>query len=258
MFAGGKINETEGRSVLHTALRMPRSASLTVDGKNVVADVWKVLDAIKDFSNKVRAGEWKGHTGKPLTDVLCIGIGGSYLGVEFVLEALRTETRAAEKAKGRGLRFLANVDPIDVKRALSGLSAETTLVVIVSKTFTTAETMLNARTVKNWLIKELGTETCVAKHVVACSTATDKTKAFGIDPKNVFGFWDWVGGRFSVWSAVGMLGLSLQYGFEIMQDFLAGAQLMDEHFCNAPPEKNLPLIVGLLSVWNTSCMGYEA
>merc|ERR1719183_3224064 len=165
MFAGSKINETEGRSVLHVALRMPRSASLTVDGKNVVGEVWSVLDRIKGFSDKVRSGEWKGHTGKALTDVLCIGIGGSYLGVEFVLEALRTDAKAAEKAKGRSLRFLANVDPIDVKRALSGLFAETTLVVVVSKTFTTAETMLNARTIKAWLIKELGTDACVAKHV---------------------------------------------------------------------------------------------
>jgi glucose-6-phosphate isomerase len=257
MFVGSKINETEGRSVLHVALRMPRHASLVVDGKNVVAEVWGVLDAIKGFSDKVRSGEWKGHTGKPLTDVLCIGIGGSYLGVEFVLEALRTDPRAEKMAKGRNLRFLANVDPIDVKRALTGLSAETTLVVVVSKTFTTAETMLNARTVKAWLIKELGSETCVAKHVVACSTALEKTKAFGIDPKNVFGFWDWVGGRFSVWSAVGMLGLSLQYGFDIMEEFLQGARAMDEHFCSEPPDKNLPVIIGLLSVWNTSCLGYE-
>merc|ERR1719326_69184 len=156
-----------------------------VDGKDVVPEVWSVLDAIKSFSDKVRSGEWKGHTGKPLTDVVCIGIGGSYLGVDFVFEALKTDPKAAEKANGRGLRFLANVDPIDVKRALTGLSAETTLVVVVSKTFTTAETMLNARTVKSWLIKELGTEDCVAKHVVACSTALDKTKAFGIDPENV-------------------------------------------------------------------------
>merc|ERR1712113_882557 len=140
------------------------------------------------FSNKVRSGEWTGYTGKALTDVVCIGIGGSYLGVEFVFEALKTDPEAAVAAKGRRLRFLANVDPIDVKRALDGLVPETTLVVIISKTFTTAETMLNAKTVKDWLVKELGTADCVGKHVVACSTAMDKTKAFGIDPANVFPF----------------------------------------------------------------------
>jgi len=145
-----------------------------------------------------------------------------------------------------------------VKRALSGLSAETTLVVVISKTFTTAETMLNAKTVKDWIVKELGSEAAVGKHVVACSTALDKTKAFGIDPANVFGFWDWVGGRFSVWSAVGVLPLALQYGFDIVETFLQGANAMDEHFKSAPPEANMPLIMGLLSVWNTSCLGYEA
>eukprot|EP00435_Cladocopium_sp_Y103_P004649 s3240_g1.t1 len=173
--------------------------------------VWKVLDAMKGFSDKVRSGEWKGFTGKALSDVVCIGIGGSYLGVEFVYEALKTDPEAAAAASGRKLRFLANVDPIDVQRALEGLNPETTLVVIISKTFTTAETMLNAKTVKAWLVKAMG-EDCVAKHVVACSTALDKTKAFGIDSNNVFGFWDWVGGRFSVWSAVGVLALSLQQG----------------------------------------------
>mmetsp|Transcript_1440 Transcript_1440/g.4434 ORF Transcript_1440/g.4434 Transcript_1440/m.4434 type:complete len:548 (-) Transcript_1440:129-1772(-) len=257
MFAGERINETEGRPVLHVALRAPRSAVINVDGKNVVPEVWQVLDAMKEFSDKVRSGERVGYTGKPLKDVVCIGIGGSYLGVEFVFEALKTDPAAAAAAEGRRLRFLANVDPIDVKRALDGLVAETTLVIIISKTFTTAETMLNAKTVKDWLVKELGTEDCVAKHVVACSTALDKTKAFGIDPANVFGFWDWVGGRFSCWSAVGTLALSLQYGFDIVQKFHEGARAMDEHFLNAPPKENLPLIMGLLSVWNCSVLGYE-
>eukprot|EP00437_Effrenium_voratum_P069548 CAMPEP_0181512586 /NCGR_PEP_ID=MMETSP1110-20121109/62050_1 /TAXON_ID=174948 /ORGANISM="Symbiodinium sp., Strain CCMP421" /LENGTH=543 /DNA_ID=CAMNT_0023642407 /DNA_START=37 /DNA_END=1669 /DNA_ORIENTATION=- len=254
MFAGEKINETEGRAVLHPALRAPRDA---VDGQNVVPEVWKVLDAMKGFSDKVRSGEWKGHTGKALTDVVCIGIGGSYLGVEFVYEALKTCPEAAAAANGRKLRFLANVDPIDVKRALEGLNAETTLVVIISKTFTTAETMLNAKTVKAWLVKELGSEDCVAKHVVACSTALDKTKAFGIDSNNVFGFWDWVGGRFSVWSAVGVLALSLQYGFGTVNQFLEGGHAMDEHFQKASAKENLPLILGLLDVWNGSLLGYE-
>merc|ERR550525_1481101 len=207
MFAGEKINGTEGRSVLHVALRAPRDKKIEVDGVDQVAEVWKVLDGIKAFTDKVRSGEWKGHTGKPLTDVVAIGIGGSYLGVEFVFEALRTDPEAAVAAKGKRLRFLANVDPIDVKRALEGLNAETTLVLVISKTFTTAETMLNAKTVKQWLVNALG-EAAVPKHVVACSTALDKTNAFGIDPANVFGFWDWVGGRFSCWSAVGVLSLS--------------------------------------------------
>eukprot|EP00929_Paragymnodinium_shiwhaense_P103577 TRINITY_DN6718_c0_g2_i1.p1 TRINITY_DN6718_c0_g2~~TRINITY_DN6718_c0_g2_i1.p1 ORF type:complete len:807 (-),score=203.55 TRINITY_DN6718_c0_g2_i1:100-2520(-) len=257
MFSGDKINETEDRSVLHVALRAPRGSTINSDGKNVVPDVWKVLDGIKGFSDKVRSGEWKGHTGKALTDVVCIGIGGSYLGVEFVFEALKTDPKASQKAAGRRMRFLANVDPIDVRRALAGLNAETTLVVVISKTFTTAETMLNAKTVKEWIIKELGTDQAVAKHVVACSTALDKTKAFGIDSANVFGFWDWVGGRFSVWSAVGALPLALQYGFGVFEEFCTGARSMDEHFRSAAPESNLPMLVGLLSLWNASCLGYE-
>lgn len=256
MFAGEKINETEGRSVLHVALRAANKV-IEVDGKDQVAEVWKVADAMMKFTDRVRSGEWKGHTGKPLTDVVCIGIGGSFLGVEFVFEALKTDPKAAAAAAGRRLRFLANVDPIDVKRALEGLNAETTLVLVLSKTFTTAETMLNARTVKDWLIKELGSPDCIAKHVAAASTALDKTKAFGIDDANVFGFWDWVGGRFSVCSAVGILALSLQYSFVIMEEFLKGCAAMDQHFLTAPPRENLPTILGLLAVWNASCLGYE-
>jgi len=257
MYEGVKINETEGRPVLHVALRAARDASICVDGKNVVPEVWSVLDGMKAFSEKVRKGEWVGHTGKRLTDVVCIGIGGSYLGVEFVFEALKTDPEAAVAAQGRRLRFLANVDPIDVKRALEGLNAETTLVLVVSKTFTTAETMLNAKTVKEWLIKELGSPDCVAKHVAACSTALDKTAAFGIDSNNVFGFWDWVGGRFSCWSAVGVMPLSLQYGFDTVMKFHDGGRAMDQHFLTAPPKENLPLVMGLLSVWNVSVLKYE-
>jgi len=257
MFEGTKINETEGRAVLHCALRASRDTVINVDGKNVVPEVHAVLDAMKAFSEKVRSGSFVGYTGKPLTDVVCIGIGGSYLGVEFVFEALKTEPAAAEAAKGRRLRFLANVDPIDVSRALEGLKAETTLVIIISKTFTTAETMLNARTIKAWLIKELGTDAAIAKHVVACSTALPKTKAFGIDDANVFGFWDWVGGRFSVCSAVGVLPLALQYGFDTVRVFLDGAAAMDKHFTSAPAEKNLPTLMALLTVWNATCLGYE-
>jgi len=257
MYEGAKINETEGRSVLHVALRAARDAVINSDGANVVPEVWGVLDSMKAFSEKVRSGVWTGQTGKKLTDVVAIGIGGSYLGVEFVYEALRTDPDAAKAAEGRRVRFLANVDPIDVKRALEGLNAETTLVVIVSKTFTTAETMLNARTVKEWLIKELGSPDCIAKHVAACSTALDKTAAFGIDPANVFGFWDWVGGRFSCWSAVGVLALSLQYGFDTVMRFHEGGRDMDKHFLTAPARENLPMIMGLLSVWNVSVLKHE-
>jgi len=239
------------------ALRAARDASIVVDGTNVVPEVWGVLDGMKAFSEKVRSGEWVGYTGKTLTDVVAIGIGGSYLGVEFVFEALKTHPEAAELAKGRRLRFLANVDPIDVARATDGLNPETTLVLIVSKTFTTAETMLNARTMKDWLIKGLGNPDCIAKHVAACSTALDKTAAFGIDSNNVFGFWDWVGGRFSCWSAVGVLPLALQYGFDMVSKFHEGGREMDQHFLNAPAKENLPLIMGLLSVWNVSILKYE-
>lgn len=257
MFSGEYINETEVRPALHVALRAPRDAVINVDGKNVVPEVWEVKDKMKAFSDKIRSGELKGFTGKPLTDVLAIGIGGSYLGVEFVNEALKTDPEASKLCEGRKLKFLANVDPIDSKRALEGLNAETTLVLVVSKTFTTAETMLNARTVKEWLIKELGSPDCIAKHVAAASTALDKTAAFGIDSNNVFGFWDWVGGRFSVWSAVGVLPLSLQYGFDMVSQFLDGGAAMDNHFMSAPMAENLPTLAGLLSVWNASCLGYE-
>lgn len=181
MFAGEHINSTEDRAVLHVATRAPRGAKLVADGKDVVPDVWEVLDKIKAFSEKVRSGEWVGATGKPLTSVVAIGIGGSFLGPLFVHTALRTDQESAELASGRQLRFLANVDPIDVARALNGLSPETTLVVVVSKTFTTVETMLNARTVRTWLTAELGAE-AVAKHMVAVSTNLKLVKEFGIDP----------------------------------------------------------------------------
>lgn len=206
----------------------------------------------------MRSGEWVGVTGKPLTDVVAIGIGGSFLGPLFVHTALRTDQAAADLAKGRKLRFLANVDPIDVARALNGLDAETTLVVVVSKTFTTAETMLNARTVRTWLRAELEDENAVAKHMVAVSTNIKLVTEFGIDPKNTFGFWNWVGGRYSVCSAVGILPLALQYGWPVVERFLQGAHHMDEHFRTAPFQDNLPVLMGLLSVWNSTFLGCHA
>ncbi|XP_008783474.1 glucose-6-phosphate isomerase, cytosolic [Phoenix dactylifera] len=257
MYGGEHINSTENRSVLHIALRAPRDKVICSDGKNVVPDVWTVLDKIKDFSERVRSGSWVGATGKVLKDVVAIGIGGSFLGPLFVHTALQTDPEAAESAKGRQLRFLANVDPIDVARNITGLNPETTLVVVVSKTFTTAETMLNARTLKEWIQAALGPQ-AVAKHMVAVSTNLPLVKEFGIDPANAFAFWDWVGGRYSVCSAVGVLPLSLQYGFPIVQKFLNGASSIDNHFYSTSFEKNMPVLLGLLSVWNVSFLGYPA
>lgn len=251
MFSGDKINTTEKRSVLHVALRAPKTASLVVDGVDVIPKVHSVLDQIRDFTIRIRSGDWVGATGKPLTDVVAIGIGGSYLGPEFVYEALRMDPDGMEAAKGRKLRFLANVDPVDVARAREGLNPETTLVVIISKTFTTAETMLNARTMRAWIADSLGTE-AVAKHMVAVSTNLKGVSEFGIDPANAFGFWDWVGGRFSVTSAVGVVPLALQYGFDLVARFLAGAHDMDNHFREAEHKSNLPVLMGLIGVWNSS------
>ena len=256
MFSGAKINKTENRAVLHTALR-GRGANLLVDGLDVQRSVDQVLAGIDEFSKSVRLGSRVGFSGKKLTNVLCIGIGGSFLGPEFAYEALR----ATAPCEGRVLRFLANVDPIDVGRAVEGLDPESTLVIIISKTFTTAETMLNAATVREWLLKHYGpgvsTESVVNAHFCAVSTALDKTRAFGIS--TVFGFWDWVGGRFSVCSAVGILPLALHFGFETCRKFLNGAHLMDEHFLNENfLEKNLPVMLGLLSVWNSSFLKIES
>lgn len=220
LFDGTTLNQTEGRAVLHTALRAPKAAAgtVTVNGRDAIGDVHAVLEKMEAFVDAVRSGAWTGATGKPLTSVVAIGIGGSFLGASFVHTALKTCTHAPQlggpspqdAAAGRQLRFVANVDPVDCATALEGLDPETTLVVIISKTFTTAETMLNARTARRWVSDALG-DAAVAKHMVAVSTALDKVEAFGIDPKNAFGFWDWVGGRYSVTSAVGILPLALQY-----------------------------------------------
>jgi len=259
MFNGEHINATEDRAVLHVATRAMRDETIMVEGKNVVPDVWEVLDQIKEFSEKIRNGEWTGVTGKPLKNVVAIGIGGSFLGPLFVHTALRTDKEAAEEAADRSLRFLANVDPIDVARALNGLDAEETLFIVISKTFTTAETMLNARTARAWLVSELDNHPdAVAKHMVAVSTNLKLVKEFGINPDNAFGFWDWVGGRYSVCSAVGMLPLSIQYGFDVMLEFLKGANDIDKHFKEAPFESNLPVLLGLMSLWNVSFLGYPA
>lgn len=255
MFEGRKINETEGRAVLHTALRAAEGTTVVVDGAEVVQDVWEVLRKVNAFSGKVRSGEWLGATGKPLTDVIAVGIGGSYLGPEFVYEALRMDPGAKAAASGRRLRFLANVDPVDVARATEGLDPATTLVVVISKTFTTAETMLNARTMRKWVCDALGADS-VGKHFVAVSTNVEGVTKFGIDQENIFGFWDWVGGRFSVCSAVGVVPLALQYGFSVVEEFLKGARDIDDHFRTAPVECNLPMLLGLIGVWNSTYLGY--
>jgi glucose-6-phosphate isomerase len=255
MARGEHINSTEDRAVLHMALRASPEDRFEVDGEDVLSEVHQVLRRIRTFSEQIRSGTHKGATGKALTSVLAIGIGGSYLGPEFVAEALRTAPSCAQTAQGRTLRFLANVDPIDVTRALDQLDPETTLVVIVSKTFTTAETILNARTVRHWLVKNMG-EQAVAKHMVAVSTNLEGVANFGINPDNVFGFWDWVGGRYSVCSAVGVLPLALHYGWDPVAAFLEGARDLDRHFLEAPLEKNLPVLMGLFGLWNISFLDY--
>jgi glucose-6-phosphate isomerase len=261
MVSGEKINFTEDRAVLHTALRSDRSEEIYVDGVNVVEEVHEVLDQIKAFTEGVRSGTLRGYTGKRLRNIISVGIGGSYLGPEFLHEVLKTEPEGINAALGYNLRFLANVDPVDVERTCADLDPEETLIVIVSKTFTTAETMLNARTMRQWLWDFMGNDKeVVKKHMVACASvsATDKVKEFGIDTDNYFfRFWDWVGGRYSVCSAAGAVPISLLYGFELFEKFLKGAQSIDKHFTSAPLNKNIPVIMGLLGVWNHSFLGYK-
>ncbi|OEH75583.1 glucose-6-phosphate isomerase [Cyclospora cayetanensis] len=255
MAAGEKINTTEGRSVLHFALRAPKGQTLRVGGEDVVAEVHKVLHRIKEFADSIRNGTLRGATGKPLKNAICVGIGGSYLGSEFLVESLKTDASAAKQSEGRTIRFLANVDPIDVSRATAGLRPEETLVIIISKTFTTAETMLNARALKQWLREGIHVEEeALGKHLCAVSTNLKLSSEFGIAEERVFGFWDWVGGRFSVTSAVGVLPLAIHFGFDVVESILKGCHDMDNHFLQAPPEKNLPLLLGLISVYNSSVL----
>ena len=243
MFNGDKINLTENRAVLHTALRAPRDKQITVDGQDVTADVHAVLDHIKTFSDSVRNGEWRGHTGKEITDVINIGIGGSDLGPKMVCLALRQFAHPRLT-----MHFVSNVDGHDMDAALSRVDPETTLFIIASKTFTTAETMMNAQTARKWFLQS-ASEDALAKHFVAVSTNVEAIKTFGIDPQNMFPFWDWVGGRYSVWSAIG-LPVALCVGFGYFSDFLAGAHALDEHFRTAPIEQNLPIILALVGFWN--------
>jgi len=251
MAAGEAINSTEGRSVGHMALRAQEGDSFVVNGKDMVPEVLSVLERIEKFTNSVRNGEWVGATGKPLVNVVSIGIGGSYLGAEFVLEACRTDTECAKASQGRTLKFLANVDPIGFARATAGLDPEETLCVVISKSFKTRETMLNATLAREWITSSMGDD-AVSKHVISCSANPDLAVKFGIDENNVFGFWDWVGGRYSVSSAVGVVPLSLHFGFDQVQKFLNGCRNMDKHFQEAPVESNLPITLALCGLWNSS------
>ena len=246
MFGGEKINVTENRAVLHVALRAPESATILVDGKNVVPDVHAVLDKMADFSNRVRSGEWKGFTGKRIRNIINIGIGGSDLGPVMAYEALRHYTE-----RGLTFHFVSNVDGIDLLEATRDLDPAETLFIVSSKTFTTLETMTNAQSARDWLLNGLGGDVkAVAKHFVAVSTNAEKVSAFGIDTANMFGFWDWVGGRYSMDSAIG-LSTMLAIGPEHFRAMLQGFHEMDEHFRTTPFERNLPVLLGLLTVWYT-------
>jgi glucose-6-phosphate isomerase len=252
MFGGEKINVTENRAVLHVALRAPKDAVIVVDGENVVPGVHAVLDRLADFSRRIRSGEWKGHTGKPIRNIVNIGIGGSDLGPVMAYEALRHYSE-----RGLVFRFVSNVDGIDFVEATHGLDPAETLFIISSKTFTTLETMTNAQSARDWLLAGLGGDArAVARHFVAVSTNAEKVAAFGIDTANMFGFWDWVGGRYSMDSAIG-LSTMLAVGPENFRALLDGFREMDEHFRRAPFEQNLAVLMGLLSVWNNNFLGAE-
>jgi len=252
MFRGDKINITEQRAVLHVALRAPRDASILVEGKNVVPDVHAVLDKMAEFSNRVRSGAWKGHTGKPIRNIINIGIGGSDLGPVMAYEALKHYSE-----RSTTFRFVSNVDGTDFAEAVHDLDPTETLFIVSSKTFTTLETMTNAQSARDWSLKGLGGDPkAVAKHFVAVSTNTAKVSEFGIDTANMFGFWDWVGGRYSMDSAIG-LSTMLAVGPDNFRALLAGFHEMDEHFRTTPFERNLPVLMGLLSVWYNDFFGAQ-
>ncbi len=252
MFAGSHINASEDRAVLHTALRQPREASLSVDGKDIVEDVHEVLGRVYAFADKVRSGEWTGVTGAPMETIVNIGIGGSDLGPKMAYEAL-----APYVQDGLECRFISNIDPTDTAQKLSGLNPATTLFIVSSKTFGTLETLTNARLCKAWLLDGLAAADAteaVAKHFVAVSTALDKVADFGIDPDNAFGFWDWVGGRYSLDSAIGT-SLVVAIGPERFAEFLAGFHALDEHFRTSPLDANVPVLMGLVNIWHHNFLG---
>jgi glucose-6-phosphate isomerase len=251
MFRGDRINVSENRSVLHVALRMPKGTSLVVDGVDVVAQVHEVLDRMTAFAQRIRSGEWKGYTGKPIRNVINVGIGGSDLGPVMAYEALRHYSR-----RDMTFRFVSNVDSTDFVEATRDLYADETLFIISSKTFGTLETLTNAHSARDWVIGQLGDDEAVAKHFVAVSTNAEKVEAFGIDTANMFGFWDWVGGRYSMDSAIG-LSTMIAIGPGHFGEMLAGFHDMDEHFRTAPLAENLPVLMGLLSVWYGDFFGAQ-
>ena len=251
MFSGEKINITENRAVLHTALRNRSDRPVFVDGKDVMPQIKAVLKKMESFSGAVRSGEWKGATGKAMTDIVNIGIGGSDLGPVMVVEALKHYQK-----EGLNTHFVSNVDGTHIVETLKRLNPETTLFIVASKTFTTQETLTNAKTAREWLVKALG-EDAVAKHFVALSTNTEEVTKFGIAPANMFEFWDWVGGRYSLWSAIG-LSIAISVGFDNFVELLTGGFEMDEHFRTAPLEKNIPVILAVLGVWYHNFFGAEA
>jgi glucose-6-phosphate isomerase len=251
MFRGDRINVSEDRSVLHVALRMPRDATLEVDGTDVVAEVHAVLDRMTAFADQIRSGEWKGHTGQRIRNVVNVGIGGSDLGPVMAYEALRFYSD-----RELTLRFVSNVDSTDIVEATRDLDPAETLFIISSKTFTTLETMTNAASARDWLVGALGDEAAVARHFVAVSTNAEEVSAFGIDTDNMFGFWDWVGGRYSMPSAIG-LSTMIAIGPARFRELLDGFHAMDEHFRTAPFAENLPVIMGLLAVWYRDFFGAQ-
>jgi glucose-6-phosphate isomerase len=250
MFSGDKINNTEGRAVLHVALRNTLDRPIFVDGQDVMPEVVRVREQMRGFSDAVRSGDWRGQTGERITDVVNIGIGGSDLGPVMVTEALKPCQQP-----GLGVHFVSNVDATHIAETLKRLRPETTLFIVASKTFTTQETLANALTARGWLVGALG-EAAVARHFVALSTNEPAVSAFGIDPANMFAFWDWVGGRFSLWSAIG-LSIAVAIGMDRFDELLAGGRAMDEHFRTAPLDANMPVLLALIGIWNSDFLGAE-
>jgi glucose-6-phosphate isomerase len=251
MFSGEKINNTEGRAVLHIALRNRSNRPIEVDGRDVMPEVNRVLAHMREFSEAVRSGDWTGYTGQAITDIVNIGIGGSDLGPVMVTEALKPYARPELQA-----HFVSNVDGTHIAETLKALRPETTLFIIASKTFTTQETLTNAQTAKEWFLKTAIDEAAVAKHFVALSTNAEAVARFGIDTNNMFEFWDWVGGRYSLWSAIG-LSIAVYIGMNNFEELLDGAHLLDEHFSATPFERNLPVILGLLGIWHNNFFGAQ-
>ncbi len=251
MFSGDKINRTEDRAVLHIALRNRSNTPILVDGQDVMPEVNDVLDRMKSFADRIGSGEWKGYTGKAITDIVNIGIGGSDLGPVMVTEALKPYALPQLK-----VHFVSNVDGVHIYETLQTVDPETTLFMIASKTFTTQETMTNAHSARDWFLENGGSDTDVAKHFVALSTNRAEVVKFGIDPENMFGFWDWVGGRYSLWSAIG-LSIACYIGFDNFADLLAGGHAMDTHFRTTPFDQNLPVILGVLGIWYNNFFGAQ-